>query len=274
MNEVNLGKIQQYLLNQAEIYVVKIGSNILTREDKKLDSTKIYEISDQVAELIKKYDKKVIIVSSGAIATGRGIIDLKNDGEHSETVVKQSYSAIGQSSMYHEYEMHLRSYGITAGQLLLTHEDFDKKSGRLDSFKNTLELLLYNDVVPIINENDTVSNEEITFGDNDSLAAKVAVNSNADLLIMLTSVDGVYDNQRKKVPLARDVDEVKGYANPNIGTENGAGGMESKLEATQIAMNAGIPVVIANGVEHMIINELLRSKSKGTLFLPKKFKYT
>lgn len=247
--------------------VIKIGSSLFYT-GKELDMLRLFAIVSTISELIKIEEKEVIIVSSGAIALGMNSMKLKSRPKGLSLL--QAAAAIGQNILMDNYSEYFRKYGITCAQVLLTRDDFDNRQRYLNA-KSTLLTLLKLRIAPVINENDTISTEEIKFGDNDRLSALVAVLINADLLIILSDVDGLLDNDKKVIPLVDEITaQIKALACPT-NKKPCIGGMITKIEAAKIAMNSGIPCVIANGRKQDIILSGLNAPEKfGTLFIPKK----
>jgi glutamate 5-kinase len=246
--------------------VVKIGSSIFAKGNRKLDTALVGSIARQISDLIKQ-GKEVVVVSSGAIAMGMSILKLARRPK--ELPGLQAAAAIGQHELMHIYKLALKKYGLNCAQLLLTWDDF--LGTRYLNAKHTLNTLLSLSCVPVINENDTVSTEEIKFGDNDRLSALVSMLVNADILIILSDVEGLLDKNKK---LIRQVDkitgEIKSLACPT-NKQNCVGGMVTKIEAARIAVEAGIPCVIANGNKSGIIRQLADNPfSQGTIFTPAK----
>jgi len=248
--------------------VIKIGSSLFYRGEK-LELKRFFEIISHISKLIKTEGKEVVIVSSGAIALGMSLMKLKVKPR--EVSALQAAAAIGQNALMDNYSGYFKRHGIICAQILLTWDDFDTRKRYLNA-KGTLEALLKLGSVPIVNENDTVSVDEVKFGDNDRLSALVAGLVSADLLVILSDVDGLLDKDKKTT--VRVVDEItpqiKSLACPTLrGTC--VGGMITKIDAARIAMNSGIPCVIANGCTKNIISSVIKEPSKnGTLFVPKK----
>lgn len=246
--------------------VVKIGSSLFCSQGAKPDTAMLNSIAGQVSALLKE-GKEVVIVSSGAIALGMSALKLPDRPK--ELSFLQAAAAIGQSELMDVYRRSFKGLDIDCAQLLLTWEDFSERKRYLNA-KNTINTLLKLKSVPIINENDSVSTDEIKFGDNDRLSALVAILVNADLLVILSDVEGLLDKDKK---LIRVVDKItsgiKALACP---TQKKAcvGGMVSKIEAASIAVSSGIPCVIASGHRKDIIKSLAGNISgNGTLFLAK-----
>ena len=224
--------------------VLKFGSGTLTRHHAAgLDLKQFARLSAEVAALMQR-GHQCVTVTSGAVAAGTSVLDLKE--RPSDLATAQASAAIGQSKLMRAYETAFGRYKLNVAQLLLTHSDLDSRTRRANA-GNTLErLLAAGNVVPIINENDSVATEELSFGDNDRLSAEVAMLAGADLLIILTQVDGLLDENGQVIPLVRDIDQVKKLANGEKGRFS-RGGMISKLEAVRMAVDAGITTVIMNG---------------------------
>lgn len=246
--------------------VVKIGASIFAANKHNPDTALISNIAGQISDLIKQ-GKEVVLVSSGAIAIGMSILKITNRPK--ELAYLQATAAIGQHELMHIYKLALNKYGINCAQLLLTWDDFSDK--RYQNAKNTLNTLLKLKCVPIINENDTVATEEIKFGDNDKLSALVSILVNADLLIILSDVDGLLDKNKKVIrQVAKITAGIKSLACP---TDKKAcvGGMITKIEAAGIAVRAGIPCVIANGGKRGVISRIATNPfSCGTIFISPK----
>ena len=245
--------------------VVKIGSSLFARDNRKLDTGLVDKIAKQVSVLISQ-GKEVVVVSSGAIALGMSILKLASRPKQLQGL--QAAAAIGQHELMHVYKLALKKYGLNCAQLLLTWDDFRKE--RYENAKQTLNTLIKLKCVPIINENDSVATEEIKFGDNDRLSALVSILVGADLLIILSDVDGLLDKNKKVIPLVNKITPgIKSLAHPtrkNICV----GGMVTKLEAARIAVDGGVPCVIANGHQDKIISQLTNHPfSQGTIFLVK-----
>lgn len=243
--------------------VMKFGSGILARADgSALEAAQFVRFAREVSALVKA-GHECIIVSSGAVAAGLKTVGLSERPGDLPTI--QACAAVGQSKLMELYAKAFAKHRVNVAQLLLTHDDLDS-SLRSRNAKNTIERLLKcKDVVPIINENDSVALNELRFGDNDQLSAAVAILARADLLILLTSVDGLLDKKGKIVPLVKNVDKVAGFANASKGKFS-TGGMTSKLQAVKVAVDAGVTAAIANGRTPGQIPALVRGEATGTLF--------
>jgi glutamate 5-kinase len=243
--------------------LLKFGSGILTRpRANALDEKQFYRLTADVAQLIRARCE-CIIVSSGAVAAGMRVVRLKE--RPLDLTTGQACAAVGQSKLMHLYASMFAKHRLNVAQLLLTHSDLDSRT-RHENAKNTLRRLLEcKNVVPVINENDSVAVEELRFGDNDRLSAEVAVLAEAELLIMLTSVDGLMDHAGKRIPIVTDVADAARYVRREK-SKLSVGGMVTKLEAVKLATAAGIPAVIANGRRAGIIPGIASGERLGTLF--------
>ncbi|MBI5286737.1 MAG: glutamate 5-kinase [Deltaproteobacteria bacterium] len=259
------------ITTRARRIVVKVGSVVLAGlYNKGIEETTFNHLAKQIAR-VKKDGKGVILVSSGAIAIGMKRMGLK---ERPRTIPeKQAVAALGQGSLMALYEKAFSPFGVRVAQILLTHDDLGNRPRFLNA-RNTLMTLLGYDTLPIINENDTVAVEEIKFGDNDNLAALVTNLVEADLLIILTDIDGLYDKDPKRyktarlIPLVEDADHLAVEEVGGTAGVYGVGGMASKIEAAKKAVHFGIPTIIANGTTPDILKEIFSGKEVGTLFLP------
>jgi len=247
--------------------VIKIGSSLFYPDYKNLDLRLIKDIVYQVRSLVKS-QKEIVLVSSGAIALGMHLLGM--DERPRQLNYLQSVSAIGQNELMNTYR---RFFGerVRSAQVLLTWEDFSDRRRYLNA-QNTLLTLFKLGSIPIINENDTISTDEIKFGDNDRLSALVSNLISADLLIILSDVDGLLDKDKKTV--IGTVDEIDSRIKELIYSarkKTCVGGMVTKIEAAKIAVDSGIPCVIANGRKKDIVLSVIKEPQKyGTLFLPKK----
>lgn len=250
--------------------VIKVGSALLVDKD----GARRAWLSDLVAEIAaaKQRGQDVIVVSSGAIALGARRLKLDKGGRGS-LADAQAAAAVGQIALSGLWAELLGAHGLTAAQLLLTLEDLEDRRRYLNATA-TLTRLLDAGAVPVINENDSVATQEIRFGDNDRLAARVAQAARADVVLLLSDVDGLYDRHPSEpgaqlLPVVTGVtDEVRAMASPVSGSGMGSGGMISKLQAAEIAELAGIALVIANGTRDQPIARVIE-QGVGTLFLPR-----
>lgn len=256
--------------------VVKIGTSSITHEKTgALNLTKLEVLVRELCDL-KNQGKDVILVSSGAIAVGRQAAHLRHRPQ--KIAEKQACAAIGQGQLMMIYQKLFHEYGQLAAQVLLTRDTVIEDLNRFNAV-NTFEELLRMGVIPIVNENDTVSTYEIQFGDNDSLSATVASLIHADLLILLSDIDGLYTDDPNRNPEARFISLVE-RLDPELmrmgkGTESdvGTGGMEAKLHAAQIATESGADMIIANGADFHIIHRIMNGGDYGTLFCSHPFSF-
>jgi glutamate 5-kinase len=266
--------IREEILSNVSKIVIKIGTRVLTNEDGFLDKNQIMALSKQVIKL-RSGGYSVVVVSSGSI--GAGISALGFQERPNNLPELQAAAAIGQGKLIEIYNECFTKHGYHAAQLLLTRQDFEDRQRYLNTC-NTLHSLLNFKTIPIINENDTISVEEITFGDNDILSALVTNLLRADLLILLSSVDGLYttpptsDKSCSVLSVVDSIsDDIKKLAFKQK-TREGIGGMESKLEAAGIVTGSGETVIIANGRQPDILSKIMNYDNVGTLFLPYKKK--
>ena len=258
--------------SKAKRIVIKIGTNILTKNDS-VDAGYVRRVAGQVNSLLKA-GRQVVIVSSGAIGMGLGQLD----AERAKNIkMRQACAAIGQPLLMAEYRKSFLRYGVTVAQVLLTAEVLDNRKTYLN-LRHSIETLLKLAVVPILNENDSVSTDEIgsAFGDNDKLSALVASKIDADLLIMLSDIDALYDKNPQKSPDARPIttvfeitDEIVSNAGGK-GSRHSTGGMKTKIEAAKIASNAGCRIVLANGRLKNVIGRIIAGEEIGTIFMPRR----
>lgn len=257
--------------------VIKLGTNVLRNENGDVALSRIYSYIESIAKLVKS-GKEVVLVTSGAVGLGKKKLGLSNtDG----IALKQACASIGQGKLMSLYEDGFDAYGIIAGQILLTEDDFSQRKRYL-SLRTTLNRLLEMHAVPIVNQNDTVTVIELDetlepvqmcFTDNDKLSALVASELDADLLLILSDVDGLYNENPKNNPKAKIIKEVKGVTKDimALGTdasEGGRGGMKTKLEAARLVTRYGGKVLIANGKIPYVIDEIFDYKEYGTAFIP------
>ena len=257
-------------LEKARRLVVKVGTSTLTYGSGKLNLDRIEHLVRELADLAHS-GRQVILVSSGAIVVGRTRLGIPR--RPSSTPEKQAMAAVGQGILMQTYEKLFAEYGLNVAQVLLTKEDVTNGK-RYENACNTFNMLLEYGVIPIVNENDTVATEEIEFGDNDTLSAYVAVLARADLLVLLSDIEGLYTADPRRDPAARLIPLVEGIT-PAIeelasgaGSDRGIGGMVTKIEAARIAGAAQIPLIIASGEKPGLIKNILAGEEIGTLFLP------
>jgi len=250
--------------------VIKIGSNILAGTDEGLDFSTVNSIAGDISGIVAE-GNEVVIVSSGAVAAGMKKLGLKS--RPNAIRLKQAAAAAGQSNLMWAYERSFSGYGKKVAQVLLTREDFaDRK--RYINARNTMMTLLSYDIIPVINENDTVATDEIRFGDNDNLAALVAISIDADNLFILSDVDGLYEDDPRENHQAEliscveaitpDVERMAGSSGSLVGT----GGMYSKVKAAQKAALHGIAVYIINGKKSGLLMLAVKGQHYGTFFKP------
>lgn len=249
--------------------LIKIGSNVLSDENGMVNREIIENIAGQVNDLIAK-GKQVILVSSGAGICGVGAINKWSRRE--DINYKQALCAIGQVELMMAYKEYFAEYDIHVAQILLTRDDFDDHHRTLN-IRNTMFTLIDEGVIPIINENDSVSVDEIKIGDNDTLAAMTASLWNADLMIILSDIDGVFDSDPKEnsdahlIQLVENADRLKGDIEIGGTSTFGTGGISSKIEAASMLNKFGIPMALLNGSKKDIIRKSVDGNAQGTLFL-------
>lgn len=267
---------RQDFINAKRI-VFKFGTNILRSDDGFVSLPRIFSFIESISTLVKQ-GKEVIIVTSGAVGLGRKRLGLEGS---KGTALKQACAAIGQSKLMSIYESGFDTYNLVAAQILLTEDDFSIRTRYL-SLRTTLNKLLELGTVPVINQNDTVSNVDIIanyenmqvcFSDNDKLSALVASELDADLLVILSDVDGLFNENPKNNPNAKIIREVEEVTDEicAMGTdasEGGRGGMRTKLEAARMVTRFGGKVLIANGKVPYIIKKIFNGEDYGTMFLP------
>jgi glutamate 5-kinase len=260
------------LFSNVKRIVIKVGSSILASPQRGLH----YEVFSQLAKEISDIKRKgyeIALVSSGAIAAGMERLGLKN--RPTSITQKQATAAIGQTQLMNIYEKFFSRNKQMVAQILLTHEDLSHRK-RFINARNTMLNLLGLGIIPIINENDTVVVDEIKFGDNDNLSALITNLIEADLLIILTDIDGLYNSdprinpEAKQIPLVKDIDdlEIEAMVGNTMGKFS-VGGMLSKIQAAQKASRFGISTVIAKGTKRGILQQILKGEEVGTLILPK-----
>ena len=251
--------------------VVKVGTSTLTHATGHLNIRRVEELCKVLSD-IKNSGHEVILVSSGAIGMGVGKLGLRQ--RPGDIPTKQAAAAVGQCELMYTYDKLFSEYHHTVAQLLITGEDIASET-RHANFRNTLNRLLQLGALPIINENDTVATEEIVIGDNDTLAAIVAKSVGADLLILLSDIDGLYTADPRKDPEAKliarvsRVDDQLAALAGGSGTERGTGGMVTKLQAAKICLDCGCDMVIANGKSPLNLYRILDGEPVGTLFTEK-----
>ena len=276
-----MGKFQRLRASRARFdrrdhdmrIVVKVGTSTLAHPTGRLNIQRMEKLCKVLSDL-KNMGHEIILVSSGAIAMGFGKLNLSERPKDVPT--KQASAAVGQCELMYIYDKLFTEYNHTVAQLLITAPDIEEGGVRKQNFHNTLARLLELGALPVINENDTISTEEFGIGDNDTLSAIVAVTIQADLLILLSDIDGLFDGDPRKNPDAKLIDTVEkidehiislgGGSGSNLGT----GGMATKLLAAQIAVGAGCEMVIANGQSPEVLYDVAAGKRVGTRFLAKR----
>ena len=253
--------------------VVKVGTSTLAHPTGRLNIQRMEKLCKVLSDL-KNMGHEIILVSSGAIAMGFGKLNLSERPKDVPT--KQASAAVGQCELMYIYDKLFTEYNHTVAQLLITAPDIEEGGVRKQNFHNTLARLLELGALPVINENDTISTEEFGIGDNDTLSAIVAVTIQADLLILLSDIDGLFDGDPRKNPDAKLIDTVEkidehiislgGGSGSNLGTA----GMATKLRAAQMATAAGCEMVIANGQSPEVLYDVAAGKRVGTRFLAKR----
>jgi glutamate 5-kinase len=262
--------VRQEIMTTADPVVVKVGSRVLTRSDGAIDTARIGQLAEQLAHQVGN-GRHVVLVSSGAVAAGLARLGLIRRPR--DVAQLQAVAAVGQSHLVEVYDGALRRYGRHAAQVLLTADDLNDRTRYLN-VRNTIRALFQFGAVPILNENDTVSVDElqISFGDNDRLAAMVANLIDAPLLVLLSDVDGLFDGDpadpnAQRVPIVTRLDESVFAMACDTATGVGKGGMASKLRAAHIATAAGGSVVIACGHTPRVVDQILAGETLGTLIL-------
>ena len=249
--------------------VVKVGTSTLAYESGRLNIRHIEDFCRVLSDL-KNRGHEIIVVSSGAIGMGVGKLSLKKRPEDIPT--RQAAAAVGQCELMYTYDKLFAEYNHTVAQLLITNYVVNNND-MAENFKNTLNRLLELEVIPIINENDTVSTAEIGIGDNDTLGAIVTVLSDADLLVLLSDIDGLFTadpHKDKNATLISEITEITDQIRENsggAGTSRGTGGMVTKLNAAEMCMNAGCDMIIANGSNPKVLYDIMDGKSVGSRFV-------
>lgn len=264
-------------VRDARRVVIKLGSSLFFNETGNLALGRIFSFIEDIAEA-RLNGRQIIVVSSGAVALGANALKMKSAS--ALLVQKQAFAAVGQSRLMNMYEQGFTKYGLNAAQVLLTEEDFSNRTRYLN-LRNTLLTLLEMDVIPVINENDTVATAELevserspSFGDNDKLSALVMSKLEAQTLVLLSDVDGLYTDNPHTNPEARQIPEVHEIT-PEIEalaagkSSKGRGGMTTKLQAARIAMNSGGMAIVANGSRPGVLKRILAGEPEGTLFIAK-----
>ncbi|MBQ6181632.1 MAG: glutamate 5-kinase [Ruminococcus sp.] len=261
-------------ISEKKRIVIKLGTSTLAHKTGKLNIRRMTNLVRVISDLHNS-GREIIMVSSGAVGLGAGKLGLPEKPK--ETKLKQAVAAIGQCELMHVYDDMFAKYSVTVGQILLTKTIINNPS-HCENFKNTIESLVGMGVIPIVNENDTIAIDELELeiGENDSLSALVAELSGADLLLILSDIDALYDDDPRSNPDAKPISVVEEIT-PEIesvaggaGTSLGTGGMSTKINAAKIATEAGIDMVIMNGRDPEKLYDLFEDKDIGTIFLAKK----
>ena len=262
------------MLNMGEVrrIVVKVGTSTLTYSSGKLNIRRVERLVRTICDL-QNQGFQMVLVSSAAVSVGASKLGLS--ARPTELAMKQAAAAVGQCELMHIYDKIFLEYGINVAQILLTRENI-VNDGQRENIHNTFTALLKTGVVPIVNENDTVATAEImhieNFGDNDTLSAVVARICEADLLVIFSDIDGLYDADPRENPQAKLIAHVENIDSKirrmagGAGSAQGTGGMATKLTAAELCMDAGIPMMVANGDKEGILYDIVDGKSVGTLF--------
>lgn len=256
-------------IQNARKIVIKIGSNTLAKEDGTINLNFMADFARQCSDLVRE-GKQIVLVSSGAQVAGVSTLDRWS--RKKDIHYRQALCAIGQVELMNRWRQVFADFDLHIGQLLLTKEDFADDHRTLN-MRNTLFTLVDEGVIPIINENDSVTFDEIRIGDNDNLSALTAVLWNADLLVLFSDIDGVFTDNPKKNPDAELIERVTNISELRthiiIGEANsfGSGGMETKLEAAERTTSFGIPMILANGGREGVLEQLAQGTTKATLFV-------
>ena len=247
--------------------VVKLGTGVLTDSRKQPDQAQLEQLVAQVAAL-RKAGMEIVLVTSGAVGAGMGALGCEKRPK--ELPLLSACAAIGQSRLMAIYEKLFAAHDLLVAQVLLTHDDLEHHERHLNA-RNALVTLLDHGVIPIINENDAVSFTEIKFGDNDKLSALVASLLPADLLVILTTVDGVIENfgkaNPKTIPVIEQIDSALEKIAHGTDSDTAVGGMKSKIEAAKIVVRSGIPLIIASGKKKNVLAKILAGENEGTIFI-------
>lgn len=272
-------KEKKKIVNRAELpraqrIIVKVGTSTVSHDNGRINFRNIERLAWAISGLLNQ-GKEVILITSGAIGVGVGCLNLAERPK--EMRHKQAVAAVGQCELMNVYSRCFAEYSYVIGQILLTKDDLDDDRTR-NNIYNTFSALLERKIIPIVNENDTVSTTEIfhngTFGDNDALSAHVAILMNADVLMILSDIDGLYESDPKTNPEAKRISRVETITEELLcsagesGSNRGTGGMISKLAAMSLCVEAGIAGVVANGSYPHILEELVEGADLGSFFCP------
>ncbi|MDR2396032.1 MAG: glutamate 5-kinase [Endomicrobium sp.] len=250
--------------------VIKVGTSTLTTKEGLLNEQYIFNLAKEVFSL-REQGHKILIVSSGAVSAGKTHLCIKD--KHKTLREKQAFAAVGQPLLMSAYSKAFAEYNNSVSQILLTRDVFDRRANYIN-VRNTLNTLIENDIIPIINENDSVSIDEINFGDNDMLSALVALAINADKLIIFTDVDGIYNGTLKASSLIPKIDhiteEIEKLTSSTSSSGRGTGGMKTKIIAAKIAAASGVETIITNGTKLNLLKEIVLGSFIGTTILASK----
>ncbi len=260
--------IEENLGTSCRRIVIKIGTFVISKKDGGIDNDYIEDLARQ---LFQFKEKEIILVTSGAI--GKGMQELQLKEFPREITLRQACAAVGQTLLMNAYHVAFKKYGMKVGQILMTYDNFTNRTSYLN-LRNTFETLLKQKIIPVVNENDCISLNEIgnTFGDNDRLSALVASKMNADLLIMLSSAKGLCEyvnGEEKIIPIVTEITSSLKMLAGKAG-QFGTGGMKSKLESAEVVTRAGIPVIVTYGKGKDVVLNVFKGIYQGTLFLPGK----
>ena len=258
---------------KAKRIVIKIGTSTLTYENGKMNLKRMDDLAFLISDLLNS-GREIVLVTSGSIAVGMSKLNMQV--KPSDIPIKQAVAAVGQCELMYMYSTLFSKYGRTVGQVLLTKNVIEDET-TLMNVTNTMNTLIKSNILPIVNENDTVSTEEMlhlsNFGDNDTLSAYVSVIVGADLLVIFTDTDGMYDDDPKKnanakyIPVIENIDERIENSAGIAGSKLGTGGFITKIRAAKIANEKGIDMIIVNGENPDVIRNILNEKQAGTLFV-------
>jgi len=260
------------LLQNVTRLVVKLGTGVLTDARKQPDLAQMEQLVAQIAQQ-RQAGREIVLVTSGAVGAGMGVLGCEK--RPSDLAELQACAAVGQTRLMAAYEKLFAQFKLHVAQVLLTHDDLEHHERHLNA-RNTLVTLLGRGVVPIINENDAVSFTELKFGDNDKLSALVACLLPADLLVVLTSVEGVMENFRRPdsriLSLIEQIDQTVEHLALGTASATSVGGMASKIQAAKMVVRSGIPMVIASGRKSAVLARILDGLEEGTIFVPQSSK--
>jgi glutamate 5-kinase len=260
--------VRSDLLKDITRIVVKLGTGVLTDSRKQPDLAQLEQLVAQIAEQ-RQAGREIVLVTSGAVGAGMGV--LGHSKRPNDLAELQACAAVGQSRLMATYDKLFGTFGLSVAQVLVTHDDLQHHDRHLNA-RNTLLTLLRHGVVPIINENDVVSVTELKFGDNDKLSALVASLLPADLLVILTTVDGVIENFGKlnstTISTIESIDDRVESLAGGTDSATAVGGMASKIQAAKIAVRSGIPLVVASGKKKQVLARIVAGEGEGTLFVP------